>query len=317
MKNFSSHCVTVTPFLSSARLLPYSISFDVTNDHELLGTYTWSQQAAAALYPLFHFLEICLRNAIDREATKRFGEFWWETISYDDKNYGCQNFLDNIDKAKEKLEKNWRKKEVARLKLRSARQLKTPCPTFSHNEIIAATDFSTWTFILSGGFSTRNRADHEKYLWPKSLGKVFKQYSLVNSNQNDVLQDIQNLINEIRDYRNRVFHHEPIWMKGTTHDLNSVRAIQTIRQKINKMEDIMKLLGNDVHQCLQDTNIFKNVRRVCSVKELEMYQGKVKHPTFSQKQKRLLRKKLSYSKRYDETVIIEYDESVFGLIHVV
>ncbi|MFW1798338.1 Abi family protein [Acinetobacter guillouiae] len=317
MKDFSKNCVTVTPFLSSARLAPYKISFDVTNDHELLGAYAWSQQVAGALYPLFHFLEIFLRNAIDQEATKRFGQFWWDTISYDNSNYACTKFLDNIQKAKDKLENNWKKSEVSRLGLRSVRHITTTCPAFSHNEIIAATEFSTWTFILSKGFLTTSRANREDYLWPKSLGKVFKQYGLINSNQTQALYDIQNLINEIRDYRNRVFHHEPIWMKGTTHGLNSVRSIQTIRQKINKIEDLIKIIGNDVNQCLQDANIFKNVRRVCSINELEVYQGKTKNISFSQKQKRLLRKKLSFSKKHDETVIIEYDQSVFGLIHMV
>lgn len=317
MKDFSKNCVTVTPFLSSARLAPYKISFDVTNDHELLGSYAWSQQVAGALYPLFHFLEIFLRNAIDQEATKRFGQFWWDTISYDNSNYACTKFLDNIQKAKDKLENNWKKSEVSRLGLRSVRHITTTCPAFSHNEIIAATEFSTWTFILSKGFLTTSRANREDYLWPKSLGKVFKQYGLINSNQTQALYDIQNLINEIRDYRNRVFHHEPIWMKGTTHGLNSVRSIQTIRQKINKIEDLIKIIGNDVNQCLQDANIFKNVRRVCSINELEVYQGKTKNIRFSQKQKRLLRKKLSFSKKHDETVIIEYDQSVFGLIHMV
>ena len=271
MKDFSKNCVTVTPFLSSARLAPYKISFDVTNDHELLGAYAWSQQVAGALYPLFHFLEIFLRNAIDQEATKRFGQFWWDTISYDNSNYACTKFLDNIQKAKDKLENNWKKSEVSRLGLRSVRHITTTCPAFSHNEIIAATEFSTWTFILSKGFLTTSRANREDYLWPKSLGKVFKQYGLINSNQTQALYDIQNLINEIRDYRNRVFHHEPIWMKGTTHGLNSVRSIQTIRQKINKIEDLIKIIGNDVNQCLQDANIFKNVRRVCSINELEVY----------------------------------------------
>lgn len=316
MKNFSNNCVTVTPFLSSARLAPYRLSFDVTNDHELLGAYTWSQQAAGAFYPLFHFLEICLRNSIDHEATKRFGQFWWDTIDYDRNNYGCQNFFDNIQKAKDKLEKNWKKKEVARLGLRSARNIRTPCPNFSHDEIIGATEFSTWTFILSKGFLTTSRSNRDDYLWPKSLGKIFKQYGLINSNQTDALHDLQNLLNEIRDYRNRVFHHEPIWMKGTTHGLNSVRSIQTIRQKINKIEDLIRIMGNDVHQCLQDTNIFKNIRRVCSVKELEIYQGKVIHKEFSQKQKRLLRKKLSYSKANNETVTMEYSDSIFGIVQM-
>ena len=99
MKELAPTLTSFTPFLTSVRLAPYQLTFDITNDHELMGAYLWSQQAASALYPLFHFVEIFIRNAIDKEAKRRFGEFWWNKISYNETQYACKCFIENIDNA--------------------------------------------------------------------------------------------------------------------------------------------------------------------------------------------------------------------------
>lgn len=75
MRNLSSALITFTPFLSDVRLIPYRLTFDISNDHELMGAYLWSQHTASALYPLFHFVEIFVRNSIDKEAKKGLVSF--------------------------------------------------------------------------------------------------------------------------------------------------------------------------------------------------------------------------------------------------
>ena len=68
---------TVLPLISSPRLGSYIVTFKPADDHELYGTYIWSQLASGSVYPLLQNLEITLRNAIDTEARKRFGDKWW------------------------------------------------------------------------------------------------------------------------------------------------------------------------------------------------------------------------------------------------
>ncbi len=49
-------------------------------------------------------------------------------------------------------------------------------------------------------------------IWPKHLGKVFT--GIYPSNKMSVvLAHIKNLVKTVREFRNRVSHHEPIWKK--------------------------------------------------------------------------------------------------------
>lgn len=73
---------TVLPLISTPRLGSYIATFKPVGDHELYGTYVWSQLAGGSVYPLLQNLEITLRNAIDAEARRRFGEKWWDNPQF-------------------------------------------------------------------------------------------------------------------------------------------------------------------------------------------------------------------------------------------
>lgn len=315
MKNLTQTYSALNLHLTQSRLHPYKLTFDVNNDHELMGAYIWSQQVAATMYPLFHFIEIFARNAIDKAAKKRFGDYWWDTFEYDHTDTSCEKFIGNIKRAKRSLKNNWEIAERERLGLDFDDPIPTPIPTFSHDQIIAATEFSTWTFILTNGFFKPSNSSSSKYLWPSSLGSAFPQYNKVSSSPLDALKHMHDYLTDIRKYRNRVFHHEPIWTKGSTHKLTSIRAIQTIRQKITKMEYFLELMGKRLHKEFMATNLINHSKRICSLQELYMYQNKGKYVQFTTKQKRLLRKKLSIAQQ--ETVFISYNEKVFGLTHII
>lgn len=315
MKNLASTHSAFNLHLSDSRLKPYQLTFDVTNDHELMGAYLWSQQVAGTLYPLFHFIEIFARNAIDKVAKKRFGDYWWDKFDYDHSDKTCKKFIKNIKGAKKNLKISWENAERDKLGLSYPDPIPTPYPTFSHDQILAATEFSAWTFILTNGFFKPAGSSSTKYLWPSSLGSVFPQYNKLSPNPVDALKHLHDHLTDIRKYRNRVFHHEPIWIKGNTHKLTSIRAIQTIRQKITKMENFIEFLGKRLHREFIETNLINNAKRVCSLQDLYIYQGKAKYVPFTAKQKRLLRKKFSSSQT--ETVCISYNNKVFGLSHII
>lgn len=315
MKNLTSTYSALNLHLTQSRLHPYELTFDVTNHHELMGAYLWSQQVAGTLYPLFHFIEIFARNAVDKIAKNRFGDYWWDIIEYDQSDESCKKFIQNIKSAKKSVKKAWERTERKKLGLDESVPIPPPLPTFSHDQIIAATDFSTWTYILTNGFSKPGGSTSLSYLWPNSLGSIFPQYNKLSSRHVDALKQLHDLLTDIRMYRNRVFHHEPIWTKGNTQRLTSIRAIQTIRQKITKMEFFIELMGKRLHREFISTNLINNAKRVCAIQELYIYQGKGKYVPFTMKQKRLLRKKLSIAQQ--ETICILYNEKTFGLTHII
>ncbi|CRY55632.1 Abi-like protein [Yersinia intermedia] len=298
----------VIALISSPRLATYGAAFKTTSDDELYGIYVWSQHAASALYPLLQNLEISLRNAVDQVAKERFGEFWWEHIRCAEQTEE-NNFYRNIEKAKLSLTKNWQKMEKRR---RRAGKKAEQVPEWSHDQIIAATDFSTWHFILNNCFSAYHPVDNAYYLWPKSLSKVFRHYASINRDQKKVRKELTDLLFEMREYRNRVFHHEPIWAKAP--DVNdAASAIGTIILKIEKLEKLIGAIEPRLLKTMQMAGLFNHARRVCSIKELNIYKNRESMCELTSEQKDVLYSHFMASMARNETLIWQQDNSKFGL----
>ena len=194
----------VFDLISHPRLSRFDIFFNdiEETDYRRYGIYLWSQYASAALYPLMQQLEVLLRNAIDREARQRFGEFWWDTIDVDETRDNWNNFKNGVANARRNMEKSWKKAEKTRLNLAHDKPLpeSSKLPDFKHDEVIAATDFGTWKEILITAYSTTERNKQERFLWPRSFSKVFRRFNLFNNSPERAREEILNTINELKDY---------------------------------------------------------------------------------------------------------------------
>lgn len=309
----SANYKAIFPLISAERLGPYKAVFSPLTDQELYGTYLWAQHAAGSLYPIIQTFEVTLRNAIDTVARKRFGDYWWDSIAYNTPRNGTA-FYQNIKKARDSLDKEWKKKEKIRLGISSGGLLPATsvCPVWTHDKIIAATEFSTWQFALNSDLafsSTSSLGNSGNYLWPASLGKVFKRYNIIDTNPDTARTILIDHIDEIRLYRNRIFHHEAIWMKAP-HVVNRINAIDSIRSKINLFEKLFDVINLHKKNILSDAGVFLNARRSCSVEELDLYLGKGAS-SISKRQKRTLRKTLSAADV--RTITISYDGKLFGI----
>jgi hypothetical protein len=275
----------IIPLISSPRLSSYRAIFKPQNDGELYGTYVWAQHAAGSLYPLTQNAEITLRNAVDAGATKRFGPFWWRLDNF--KKHGSEMFQRNMDSAEQKLSKVWEEKERRRLKLRKCDLLPTPMPVWRHEQIIAATDFSTWQFILHDCFSSKSQGTHKDYLWPHSMGDIFKKFSQLHNSPSLARKELINVIKEIRDYRNRLFHHESIWIKDPS-VTDATTAINSIRKKINRIQMLITAIEPRMDEVLTKIGVFDCARRICTVTELDIYRYPVVEPKRSKRMYRIV-----------------------------
>ncbi|WP_323142362.1 hypothetical protein [Massilia phyllosphaerae] len=307
--NYSS----IIPLISSPRLGSYRLIFSPANDAEVYGIYVWAQHAAGSLYPLTQNAEITLRNAIDNVATQRFGQYWWKLSSFN--GIGTQLFQDGITSAARKLDKSWEDKERKRLGLRRIMPIPTVRPVWKHEEIIAATDFSVWQFVLHDAFASKTQTTHQQYLWPLSMPDVFRQFSNVDKKPNEARRQLINIVKEIRDYRNRLFHHEPIWIKdpGVT---NARTAIDTVRKKINRIELLISTIDPRKAVALDKVGVFSFARKVCSEHELNIYRYQSKEPSMTQKKKRVLRSLCSSASRYNSMVTWSYGSEFYGLYRI-
>nr|WP_075519123.1 Abi family protein [Moritella viscosa]SHO18156.1 Putative uncharacterized protein [Moritella viscosa] len=262
----------VFKLITKPRLNSFDIFFkDNKTDISLYGAYVWSQSASASLYPLLQHLEILLRNSIDNEARRRFGDYWWDNISMDESRPNWKNFNNCIDGAKRALKREWTKKEKAKRGISSDADLPAGinAPIFRHDDIIAKTDFGAWKEVLNSAHHTSVNAQQGSYLWPRSMSKVFKQYSEYGTSPDNARESILNAINEIKEYRNRLFHHDCIWVKSKSTDSQS--AIETIRHKINLIEKMINCISPITLSTLNTWGVFNYSRHICSAEELNFY----------------------------------------------
>ncbi len=161
--------------ISEDRFAPY---LDYNNNvvHEAIKHYKSNVLVSESFYPLLSILEIGLRNSINYQLTRMFGDVeWYDNVNFINIASGFQ--IERIEEAKANLSRD--------------QKMITP------GRVVAALSFGFWTSLFDSRFN--------KTLW-KNLRlsfpfcpKQIRQRKTISSN-----------LNNIRRFRNRLFHHEAI-----------------------------------------------------------------------------------------------------------
>ncbi len=250
----------IEALISNGRISSYQSVFQPQNDLELMGVYLWNAHVTGLIYPLISAAEVSLRNAIDSALTADMGSFWWRG-----RRLKCrppkpppappsnvlQSTRDNLAKASQKF--------IAERRRRYQQRNAIP----HHEDVVAKTDFSTWEFRLDSEFMGRG------LIWPKLLGAVFAG-TWTSTSPATFLDDVQKLVSTVREYRNRLFHHEPAW-KGFG-VITESDALKYLLQKIETIENLISLIDPEKLKLLEKNGVLRLVRRACSVAEIRRFQ---------------------------------------------
>jgi hypothetical protein len=133
----------------------------------------------------------------------------------------------------------------------------------NHHNVVAKTEFSTWQFLLDSEYMGRG------LIWPKYLGKVFAG-PWPSTQSNRVLSFAYDLVAALRDFRNRIFHHEPAWKRFDV--LTEADAIQHLHEKISKIQDLLVLIHPENVKLLQKNGLLRTAHRACSAGEIRRFQ---------------------------------------------
>ncbi|OXE37174.1 MAG: hypothetical protein CGW95_03240 [Phenylobacterium zucineum] len=157
-----------------------------------LSLYESNARISEAFYRPLQSLEVCLRNHLSIELTAAYTANWF-------RNGGPPLGQDAIDKIN---------KAIADL----ARAGRAPTP----GAVIAELNFGFWVMILSRRYDAT--------LWRGNFSSVFQE-----GGKRIARQRVHNRMDEIRKFRNRVFHHEPIYHQNPAqfHD-DIIEAIRWI-----------------------------------------------------------------------------------------
>ena len=255
--------ILIDELITNERLNSYVPVFQHSDDVELVGAYLWNTHVCSALYPLLTAAEVTLRNSIDTALAQNISHFWWSRSRLHYKSFAngspepfaVSAIKNNFSKAADQVRKDKR----SRYGIANVR------PT--HHEVIAKTEFSTWEFILDPEFMGPG------LIWPTYLGAVFKG-NWPSSKASTMLSSTKDLVKTVREFRNRVSHHEPVWKRhGVQTELD---AVAHLHEKINKITQLIALVSPDKEQLILRNGLLSRAKMVCSIDELRRCQHSIK-----------------------------------------
>ena len=250
----------IDKLISNERLASYQLVFQPTNDVELMGVYLWNAHVCSALYPLISTVEVSLRNAIDHTLTQDLGTFWWSSAQLRYRSFeagkppprSVQILNDNFIAATRKYIADTRKRYQVRGHIRP-----------SHAGVLAKTEFSTWECLLDSEFMGRN------LIWPRHLSSVFCG-PWPAPQASTVLSQAKECVATLREFRNRLFHHEPAWKRyGVQAEAD---ALAHLHEKVSKAENLLRLIQPESLRLLEINGLLQTAYRACDAAEIRRFQ---------------------------------------------
>jgi len=245
------------PYISTPRLDTYRTFFSPSNDIELLGCYLWNKEVAAAFFPLLQVLEITLRNAIHKEAHQALGAFWFDNIATRPSGSlstsqqrvvrQCHNSIKN-----------------ARDQIRRDLRL-SPSATVLEDRIVAKVTFGFWTNLFNAAFDVNRNT---QALWPALLRSVFPN-APKRARDRSI---IQGKLIAIKGFRNKAFHHEPVWNIGQPASIAD--AMLKLLDTKELILEVIRWMSVEGEELVRKAGYVNTIERICSVGHLEY----LKHP---------------------------------------
>lgn len=180
-------------FLSERRLFLYKNHCKNNNNKAIL-LYKANIRLSKAFYPLLSMLEISLRNAINEEIINHFSDHDWlinEKVGFMARLNDRGFMLKSVNDAENKIRNNGK--------------------PITNDRIVAELSFGVWTsFYLSRTFGILHR-------------KPINAFANLpaGATRNTVSQGLD----EVRKFRNRVYHNETICFNNSIFDLTNVETI--------------------------------------------------------------------------------------------
>ncbi|OIH95490.1 hypothetical protein [Curtobacterium sp. MCBA15_001] len=149
--------------------------------HRALRLYAWNTELTTAFWGPIAWLEVLLRNAVHDALRAGRADDWWN----DPAVHLMQRERRAVDGAISTLQR---------------RGVDEP----SADDVVAATSFGLWVGLTDAGIPRDPRFGYETTLWQPRMVRAFPGLRTVRRKQ------LHRRLDEVRRFRNRLAHHEPI-----------------------------------------------------------------------------------------------------------
>lgn len=185
---------SIIPLISTARISTYLEACE-GDQRMAMRLYAWNMEVSAALLGPLHILEVTMRNSMHQHLSLHFGaENWWDSSRID---LG-QHLTTQI--------RTIHSRKI--LHARKAGGLPDP------NDIVALLGFSFWISLLGKG----GKSQFETQLWQPCLRHAFPRFD-------GTRKELYVQFDYLRSLRNRLAHHEPVFMRHLLADYQSIIAL--------------------------------------------------------------------------------------------
>ncbi len=200
---------------SKARISPYLEKDD--SAIQVLEKYHANISLSEAMHPTLHYFEVCLRNRIDQVIKKHYGADW--LINYPRQLILSEQDIKKIESIASKVRRENKKEPV-------------------HDDIVAQMTFGFWCSFFHRKYDPAiwHRKDAVKMIFP-NLPRVNRKRAY-----------IENKILTIKEIRNRIAHHEPVWNRKI-----SIIEAHTI------CHELIHAMSNDAVEMLKSIDRFSSV----------------------------------------------------------
>lgn len=208
---------------STQRMLKY-FRLHPESEEKAITHYHANIELSESFYPILSVFEVALRNSLNRELIEYFGTTEWYLKM--ESTLGLRSLKNDINLAKKQI--------------LNRNELINP------DKMIAELTLGFWVRMLN--------AEYEKVLW-KPLRRAFPYIEKSERQRRNVSAPI----NKIRNFRNRIFHHEPISWK-----------LEELTKMHNDILMVMGWLNKDLPTIAQKNNtVLTTIEKV----NMQLYVG--------------------------------------------
>lgn len=176
----------IIDIISQERLVNY-LRASGYDEEKALRLYGWNIQISESFYPLLSAAEVCLRNLISSRMIALYGDEWWDNAIYLDQIRGGKRI---VRTAKDKIRRSGR---------------------VTSGKMIAELNFGFWSKMLL--------PYHKDVFWD-DFNQCFE-----NLPDDITYEMLFERCDKVCDFRNRIFHHEPIFNRDISKDYQGIMEL--------------------------------------------------------------------------------------------
>ncbi|QGY32866.1 hypothetical protein CUN67_28425 (plasmid) [Pantoea cypripedii] len=301
--------------VSSARIRSYTVLTSNGSLEQCIGAYLWNKRVGAALFPLLQCLEVTLRNAVHNAATKHFNTpDWYDPLTRLAGNDYFRAFITknpelaqdfyrkSVSSGSRKGKKIWTSRHESML-AQAKKKLQDAGKPQEANAIVAELMFGFWLGMFEKNYHDLNTQNR---LWPHLEPVVFPNLLPSQRRHSDVYQ----ILYPIKELRNRMAHHEPIWKHPTANTVKA--AIQMLNNTINNSVSLIRGMSKERGALLHESGIEGTARAICRREVLNFYlSGRVSREVSVRRLKRDLIRHIDGKYLYPSSYYQNGKETVF------